>query len=91
MGSWICLGGLKNDTTAPTTPVIAVTVISSTELDVSLTTPSTDAGGLKQYVLERSPNGFNVLDNTSNGCIDLHVCGHRTDRSDDVLLPRDCI
>jgi hypothetical protein len=57
MGSWICLGGLKNDTTAPTTPVIAVTVISSTELDVSLTTPSTDAGGLKQYVLERSPNG----------------------------------
>jgi hypothetical protein len=57
MGSWISLGGLKNDTTAPTTPVIAVAVISSTELDISLTTPSTDSGGLKQYVLERSPNG----------------------------------
>jgi hypothetical protein len=45
---------LKADIIAPTAPTMVASVVSTSALSLSLAAASTDAGGLKEYVLERS-------------------------------------
>lgn len=56
------------DTTAPTVPVISAAALSSSELQVSLVTPSTDPGsGLRDYTLQVSNNGTSGWSDLATG------------------------
>lgn len=46
-----------SDSTAPTAPTISASALSSSAIQITLVTPSTDASGISRYELERSPNG----------------------------------
>jgi hypothetical protein len=48
--------GAAPDVTAPTVPVLALAVLSSSSIRVSLTTASTDAVGVASYTLDRATN-----------------------------------
>lgn len=49
--------GTGHDVNAPTVPTISASVLSATSARVSLTEGSSDASGIGEYRLERSPNG----------------------------------
>lgn len=56
------------DTTAPTVPVISAAALSSSELQVSLVTPSTDIGsGLRDYTLQVSSTGTSGWSDLATG------------------------
>lgn len=50
-------GATLGDTTAPTTPTITASTVSSGSISIALTVASTDASGIASYALERSLNG----------------------------------
>lgn len=50
-------GATLGDTTAPTTPMITASTVSSGSISIALTVASTDASGIASYAIERSLNG----------------------------------
>jgi hypothetical protein len=58
---------LKADIIAPTAPTIVATAISSAAITITLAVPSTDAGGLQEYVLERSTSSGGTYTEIARG------------------------